>query len=128
MDQNPFRTKKFKELQERWYKKLEKSGFEDVEDMTLNEPLLKNWDNFRYRKVTPEEYESRTRYYSNCRDVLNTYPFERAIHRRIWELHTEGLSLRQIEKTIKKENKRFTSNHVTINSIIQKITLNGMPK
>jgi hypothetical protein len=123
VEQSPFKTKKFLDLQDKWYNKLKKKGFNDIEDTTLPEPPLKSWDNFRYKKVTPEEYEAKTKYYSNCRDILLTYRFSRALHKRIWELHSEGLSLREIEREIKDKYKKDT-----INKIIQKIELEAMPK
>ncbi len=120
---NPFRTKKFLELFEKWNKKLVKAGHNEIEDFSRPDPSLKSWDNFKFKKVTPDEYETKTKYYANARNVLNKYEFQTPLHRKIWELHSEGLSLRDIEIEIKMKYKKDT-----INMIIQKIKLQAMPR
>ncbi len=122
MNNQQFRTKNFLKLKDQWYKKLAKSGFEDIENTSLPDPDLKHCDVIRFNKVTPDAYETRTKYFSNCRDLLNTYKFETKLHKRIWELHSEGLSLREIETVIKKRYKKDS-----IHNIIRKISLRGMP-
>lgn len=121
MDQDPFKTKKFKSLKEKWYKKLEKSGFEDIEDNSLEEPLIKDWHSRRFKKWPKEVFDFRLKYYADARSLLHTYAFESELHKRIWELHSEGWSLRDIEQEIGEYKKD------TINHIIHKIKLQGMP-
>lgn len=118
-----FKTTKFKQLRDKWYKKLEKIGFQDIEDNKYEEPKLKVYDYLKFKTIGPDLHEAKAKYYANCRDVLNKNVFETKLHRRIWELHTDGLSLREIEKAIKNEYKKDT-----INYIIRKISLESMPK
>lgn len=118
-----FKTKKFKALKDKWYKKLERSGFEDIEDNKYDEPKLKEYDYLRFKKISLSLHEARAKYYSNCRDILAKDDFQTKLHKRIWELHTDGLSLREIEREIKNEYKKDT-----INFIIRKISLEQMPK
>ena len=46
---NPFNTKAFKALQEKWYKKAKDSGFEDAEDATNDNSPLKAWHDQYFR-------------------------------------------------------------------------------
>jgi hypothetical protein len=114
---------KFKKLRDKWYAKLEKTGFKDIEDNKYDEPKLKVYDYLKFKAIPPDLHEARKKYYSNCRDVLNVHRFESVLHRKIWELHTDGMSLREIERAIKQEYKKDT-----INAIIRKISLESMPK
>ncbi len=120
---DPFKTSKFKALKDKWYKKLEKSGFEDIEDNKYEEPKLKAYHYLRFKVVEPSVHAARAKYYENCRGVLANHRFQSPLYRRIWELHTEGLSLREIESEIKQYYKKDT-----INAIIRKIGLEAMPK
>ncbi len=118
-----FKTKKFKDLQAKWYKKLADKGFEDIEDNKYEEPKLKAYHYLRFKTLEPDVHAARAKYYENCRGVLVNHRFKRALDRRIWELHTEGLSLREIETEIKQYYKKDT-----INAIIRRISLESMPK
>lgn len=123
MEQNPFNNKKFRELRDKWYKKLERSGFDDIENNNLPEPTLKQKHNFQFKNVPQDVYEARLKYFANCRDLLLTYKFASILEKRIWELHTKGKSLREIEKEIKNKYKKDA-----INLIIHTIRTNGVLK
>ena len=123
MEQSPFKNKKFKSLQKLWYKKLAKTGFVDIENTNLPDPDIKKCDVIHFNKVTPDEYETRTKYYSLARGLLNTFAFESELHKKIWEYHSEGISTRKIEKLINEEYKS-----TSIKLIIQKIKAMGMPR
>lgn len=98
-----YQTDEFKKLQDKEYKKLKESGFEDIEDMRLPEPPLKKWHNLVFRKLDLNKIEDATTYFEAARKLLLTYKFESVTHKQIWELHSEGLSYRQIERAINKK-------------------------
>lgn len=89
---------KFDKLKDRWYKKLKKSGFRDIEykDGTRERggPYLKN--------KTQTQIEAIEAYYTMARHFLIEYTFPREIDKVIWEYYSEGLSYRDIEETLKK--------------------------
>lgn len=114
---------KFRQLRDKWYAKLKEKGFEDIENTKMNSPELKKFDRVVFKKVSASEYESRTKYYSNCSEILNTYKFKSKLEEKIWALHSEGLSLREIEKEIKGKLKKDW-----INQTIHTIKTNGMKK
>lgn len=121
---NPIiRTPKDKALLEKWNKKLDKYDDCNAEDMSFDEPKLRVWHNFKWKKLGQNEYEARLKYFNNCSSILHNYRFENTLHKRIWELHTEGMSLRDIEKAIK-----FRYKKDTINQIIHWIETNATSK
>jgi hypothetical protein len=117
------KTPKDRALLEKWNKKLEKYDDCNIENYNRDEPTLKHWDNFHFKKVSTNEYETRTTYYANARSLLSTGKFRNRIHRKICELHSEGYSLREISTEIKK-----VYNKDTINKIIKEIIKEQMPK
>lgn len=121
---NPFKTKAFKKLFKKWNNKLEKAGHDEIENFNLEDPaFLNKSDASKFKNVTPEEYESRSLYYSNARSLLHTFAFESSIQKRIWELHADGMSLRQIEELIKYKLKKDR-----INFHIHKVRTWAMPR
>src|SRR5271166_5977613 len=114
MDPN---SKAFKELQAKWYKKLEKEGFEEIEQEDGN---LKHWSSrvfaAKFNGVFFEDkksyYESVETYYRTAGHFLNEYDFKSDKDRLIWELHSEGFSVREIVLTMKKKNFKVTTKKV----------------
>lgn len=93
----------FKKLQDKWYRKLEKSGFEDIEDTNSPREMLKTWDSQYFLHIgTPMQFEARQIYFEMCTNFLNTHKFISEADKAIWELHTEGFSLREIAKKKKR--------------------------
>jgi hypothetical protein len=103
-----------------WNQRLEDSGFEDIEDQDCQTqfyigtelasdpvpaPPLKVWHARRPDIFTVDpETES---YYRMAERLLQVYEFKNPTHRRIWELHTKGLSKRKIEKAIARMKKSY---------------------
>lgn len=97
-----WKTKKFQKLAQQWNKKLAKSGLTDVENQHPEEPMLNTWDDHYFRRrFTAESALSRQDYYYIATQFLNTYKFESIRERKIWELHAEGLSFREIAQKLK---------------------------
>lgn len=118
---NQFQTKKFRQLQKVWYLKLEETGFEDAEDTNSENEFLKTWHSSYFQtKYDPHSFESKRDYYDCALEFLHrNYQnhqyglFEYNQESRIWELHCEGLSLREIARkltiTVYQVNKVVTS-------------------
>lgn len=86
-----------KELEKIWNKKLKDSGFIDIEDTNSPLRLLKKWhSNYFYRNYSPEVFEARYDYFRITSQFLHYHSFESQLERQVFELHTEGLSYREI--------------------------------
>ncbi len=95
---SPFKTKAFKQLQAKWYKKLEKVGFEDAE-VFHDEPFLKTWHSHRFKSVA--DLAARTTYFANAAWFLEHHCFDTSLEKRIWKCHADGLSMRETAKVLK---------------------------
>lgn len=117
-----FQTKEFKQLQEKWYKKLKSSGYEDIEQ---DENNLKEWDSYAFKsRYNKHLFSSKEAYYQLAGQFLHTYEFMCARDKLIWELHSEGHSITQIsEKLRKKHYKRYyrTGIHVIIQGLTKEM-------
>lgn len=121
-------TNKNKDLEEQyliWNKKLKDSGFEDVE---TSKGQLKDWTSSRFTKqyngsnYTEKKayYESVEEYYRQATWFLNEYVFTENVERFIWNLHSQGISMRNISVALKKKRKLKMS-ATTVNVIITKL-------
>ncbi len=86
-----------KELQAKWYKKLAKAGFEDIEDVSSPREFLKEWHGswFRSRGHT-DQFLAKESYFYPAGHFLTNYEFDNEVERKVWAFHSEGLSLREI--------------------------------
>lgn len=99
-------TDEFKRLQNEWYQRLSDSGFEEIEN-TKN-GALKEWSVTRINRMCKRQatgtlylVSRETRqYYRSAQWLLDLYSFESIRDKKIWELHCEGLSTRQIASQI----------------------------
>lgn len=96
-----------------WYKKLAKSGFEDIE---TDEQHLKVWSSKFARKTSLDSWQAKASYYTMATNFLNDYPFETPRERIIWEYHANGLSVRDIAITLNKvaRSRRTKTNRTTV--------------
>lgn len=93
----------FKQLQDKWYAKLEKSGFVDIE----NDRGLKHYSTSlaNYRREYShrnEHWKHTTEYYILAEHFLNEYKFDTKFQRNVWEYHSSGISIRDIVLLFKK--------------------------
>ena len=112
-----------------WYKKLKDSGFEDIE---RDELYLKRYsgslnesgkEKLSYTKRRLH-WESTGDYYSMAAKFLHDYKFTSNLEKVIWEYHAEGMSMRNIAKTLKKlKLKKFNINKDKVNSIVKPLVL-----
>lgn len=96
-----WKTDKFKKLNDAWKKKLEKSGFVDCEQdenylKQFSGNFAKNQESNKSRAVI----EGKLQYYSMCRQFLVTHKFKNKLHRKVFELHCEGLGVRKIAERV----------------------------
>lgn len=87
-----YENDKFISLRNAWYELLKETGFNDLENPDQPD-----------RFIQPEIINTRSKfgftenYYQYCQLILRDFPFRRDVDRLIFELHTEGKSIREIE-------------------------------
>lgn len=99
------RCKSCKKLAVDWDKKLKASGLDNIEQLDGN---LKSWAShyFKSKFKTSDDVifqEAKIEYYRRARQFLHEYLFTDIRTKRIWELHSEGISFRDIIVELKKE-------------------------
>lgn len=107
----------FKKLQEKWYAKLKREGFEDQEDENGN---LKEHSARFYTKAHRNQaggWQAKAEYYQLASQFLLEYKFNNERERIIWEYHSNGISTYDIAATLKKARVKKMSRR-TINNII----------
>lgn len=98
-------SKQFQVLQRKWYAKLKKSGFDDIE---TNDEYgnLKRWDGtwFRSRQASSDQlfFLSKQDYFYKAEHFLAFYAFKSKQEQKIWEYHARGLPYREIGKKVSK--------------------------
>lgn len=114
---NPFKTSEFKALKKKWDEKLKASEFEDIEQEDGN---LKAWSNSFYCDEASEIVrQAKEEYYRLAAHVLYEYPFKTKRDRFIWEQHSNGVSVRDISKALRKKRIFYDKNKV--HAVIQVI-------
>lgn len=110
-------SKEFKDLQKTWYSKLEKKGFQDIEQ---DETKLKSWSKALYDSRHESYRFSNEEYYRLAGHFLHDYKFETKLDKFVWEQHSLGLTSRDIAKLTKaKLAKEYRKSHV--HNIIKKL-------
>lgn len=88
-----------KRLQAKWYKKLSKTGFKDIESKVAGREVLNMWDSVYFHSTyTAEEFEAKRRYFELARHFLDSHVFENSLEKWIWSQHSEGFSSHDIAK------------------------------
>lgn len=115
---NPFKTKEFETLNKLWKKKLEKSGFKDIEQ---DEDNLKLWYSEYYKtRYTTTTFQAKEEYYRLASQFLHSNKFKNKKEEVIWTLYSEGLSIRNIVKVLKSRNFKAYKNEV--NKIVRTLS------
>lgn len=110
----------FKTLEAKWYAKLINSGFEDIEDTRKPDRQLKSWhDQYFFDRHSAEKIVGTRTYYEMATRLLHTFPFKSPMHRRIWELHCDGKTEREIADAISTFKKPLKKS--SVHNIIAKI-------
>lgn len=85
----------FDNLQAEWYAKLAKAGFKELEDP---QGRLRNWHSFDLPRIHKQDMQQ---YFLDAQTFLNEHSFESHRERIIWQMHSEGLFLREIAAALK---------------------------
>jgi hypothetical protein len=101
---SPFKTKAFRDLEKKWYDKLADKGFKDLErrnkwgreEGRLKTDPLENIPHF----YNVEQFQIKEEYYRMAGQFLHEYKFKTALERIIWDMHTQGISVRNIVKKL----------------------------
>ncbi len=116
-----FKSKEFKDLSKEWAKKLKKSGFEDIETSDGN---LRVYDSYKLFQsgprhcMTPDWIAAKESYYRSAEHFLNRHVFNSPVERKIWALHSEGVSIRNILKVVKSKS---ITNKSIVHQIVRKL-------
>lgn len=106
----------FKKLKAKWYRKLKKSGFEDIEDIDSPKEFLIKWHSKCFQSHnTPEEFKERVKYFEQRTYFATAYTFSSPLEERVWCLHSDGYTYREIAKMT-------DSNKDKVNKIIKALT------
>jgi hypothetical protein len=101
-----YKTKEFIKLQNKWYDKLSKKGFHDLEWLdTLSgaghsTPFLRKSLN-KFKQLDNDTIKKSVEYYSAAQDFASHYEFPSKLHKRIWLLFADGISYRKMIPIIK---------------------------
>lgn len=110
-----YETASFKALQSKWYKKLEDSGFVDIEkgetDSVVKPEII---------STKTAQYHVGDLYSNLCQNILATFKFKKEIHKVIFQLHANGLSEREIKETVQTE-RGITVSQKGINLLIKRV-------
>lgn len=108
----------FKALKDKWYAKLEKSGFNDIEQ---DENNLNRWDSFHFKmQHSPLEFNSIEEYYRIANQMVHDYKFKSKLEKTIWTFHASGMEVTAIIKKLKSMNfkgKRVSTYYTIIKEI-----------
>jgi len=116
-DKKFYETPEFKKLQTKWYARIKKKGFVDIEegqDERIVEPEVFNTET--------NQYHHGIEYYELCLRILAEGKFRKEIYKLIFELHTEGKSEREIAGELEKLDAGLTPQAVS--EIIKRIKKN----
>lgn len=111
MPQKFYRTKSFKTLNSEWAKKLEQSGFEDVE---YREDMMNTHgtSSFFLAKFEFVKDNAKEEYYRLAGQFLYSHEFESERLKDVWALHCEGVSMRDIHDKLKNKHESLSKSRV----------------
>ncbi len=89
----------YEELKTHWYAKLAAGGFDDIE---AADGRLKRWSNTFAKNAS--KFQNKEEYYRMAGRFLHDHKFKNATDKKIWELHSEGLSLDKISLSMPDQN------------------------
>lgn len=96
-------SRDLKKLTDKWYRKLKKSGFDDIEDTSRDDRPLKKWHGYEVRLKHGADVTTTAmqRYYELARHFFNDHVFETSKEKEMWRMHSEGDSGATIAKRFK---------------------------
>lgn len=112
----------FEKLKAKWYGKLKKDGFEDIE---LDEDTLSTYSTEFVRKRAKNQnggFQIKADYYYMANHFLNQYPFKTPLERIIWEYHANGISARNIAQLLTKARRKRVG-RMTVWRVIDRLNI-----
>lgn len=110
----------YKELRDQYYHILKMQGFEDIEDVDSEDQRLKhNGQSGTLEgcfKGSPIKI-LRAEYFQLADQFLKVCMFDNDIERRIWEMHAEGLTMREITGAIATQGYSLRNVHKIIHRL-----------
>lgn len=120
---------KLSKLKAKWYAKLKKKGFEDIEhdernlkqfsgktsiDDELGRSKLERWA--QWGKLPQIKNHIKYEYFSECRRFLEIHKFKNKTERKMFEMHSDGLGVRVIAVSLKTYRRKV---HETIQRLVK---------
>lgn len=96
-------SKEFLALQAKWYGRLKKAGFDDIEH---DEDHLKKYAASDFLKRSQVTAEANAEYYRLAGCLFHEHAFASAEEKAIWELHKEGVSATKIYEALGRGKKK----------------------
>lgn len=100
-----FMTTAFERVQAKWYDKLKRDGFQDIENTRLPSRPLIQYHSFKIngkKACYSETNMSASRsYYEAATRIVQEDRFKSALQKRIWTRHSEGQTVREIAEALK---------------------------
>lgn len=90
-----------KALVAKWYAKAKKAGFDDIEQNDERERLKKWHSGYLQSRYTPAAYEAKEQYFRLASHLLEHGAFDNKRHKRIWGMHADGATIKEIAKAVK---------------------------
>lgn len=111
---SPFKTPEFKALFKEWNQILEDGGLEEIENFDLPNPSLKKFHSNKWTLENGRAQDARDikAYYEMAGDLLESFPFKTETQKRMWEMHCDGMSVRQIAQSLNQRG--FTKTRVQV--------------
>lgn len=122
-------SKQFELLKKKWYAKLKREGFNDLEN---TDDSLKSWELSRYYRGADKKFYktaeermgkglrlslTKQEYFRLVGHFLHDHKFEDNVQKLVWEYHAEGTSYRKIVKLLK--HRRIKRNLMEVFFIIR---------
>lgn len=108
---------KLAKLKKIWDKKLAKSGFEDAEAENGTLKRHHGYD-FRRKRRTAMQMAHQATYYHRAQDMLNWYTFDTSTEKKLWAMHAEGATCREIATALKTNRDKVNKTIMRIRKLI----------
>jgi hypothetical protein len=127
-----YETAEFQKLKKQWDQKLADSGFEDIEAKEDEHMVRPQEFTTPHQSAELTEYvdfveNSGLDYYQFCHQILREFEFKRELDRIVFELYTEGKTIRDISSHL--EVSRYKPlKKSSIDDLIKRILDQNLPK
>lgn len=124
---DPKARAEFGKLQAKWYSKLSNFGFHDLEwldkssGMGQNTPFLSKSSASDWQVLNNSNNIGKLDYFRMAQCYLEHASFESTKEKRIWRLHCQGLSCREIERKLKSLGVSHGTSRTTVSNVLQKL-------